>query len=220
MRRCARGASLVSVMRLYADLPQRRTRQIAADLLMLGWVLAWVLAGRAVQEATLSLAAPGLALEDAGGEFRDRMIGAGTLVDDLPLIRDRLAAPFQQASGVGTDIAAAGTSLVVAAERVALVAGLATALAPIIIVGAFWLFLRLRWARRATVAARFLDSGADLDLFALRAMAHQSIAALALIDDDPAGAWRRGDPAVVSALAGLELADLGLRAPGGTTPQA
>lgn len=207
-------------MRLYADLPQHRTRQIASDLLMLGWVFAWLLAGRAVQEATLSLAAPGLALEDAGGEFRDRMVGAGALVDDLPVIQDRLAAPFQQASGVGTDIAAAGTSLVAAAERVALVAGLATAIAPILVVGAIWLFLRLRWVRRATAAARFLDSGAELDLFALRAMAHQSIATLALVDHDPAGAWRRGDRAVVSALAALELADVGLRAPEHATAEA
>lgn len=208
------GASLVSVMKLYADLPARRTRQVLADALMLLWVVLWILVARAAHEATMAFAAPGRALEDAGGEFRDRMLGAGDRVDDLPLLQDRIAEPFRDVSGVGADIASAGTDLVTAAERVALIAGLTTALIPITIVGAVWLALRVRWIRRATTAARFIDSRHDLDLFALRAMAHQPMTALARISDDPAGAWRRGDSAVIRSLAELELADAGLRMPG------
>jgi hypothetical protein len=44
-------------------------------------------------------------------------------------------------------------------------------------------------------------------------MARQPMHRLARISDDPAGAWRRADPAVVQALAELELRDTGLRAP-------
>ena len=200
-------------MKLYADLPRRRSRQILADVLMLAWVAMWVLAARAVHAATMTLAAPGRTLEDAGGSFRDRMLGAGDRVDDLPLLDDRLAAPLRDVSCVGTDIALAGTSLVSAAERLALVVALTTALVPILIVGAAWLAVRVRWVRRATATARFIDSQEDLDLFALRAMARQPMTALARISDDPAGAWRRGDVAVITALADLELADTGLRRP-------
>jgi hypothetical protein len=80
-----------------------------------------------------------------------------------------------------------------------------------------WLYLpqRIAFVRRATAGQRFLDSGADLDLFALRAMAHQPLHVLARVDSDPAGAWRRGEPEVIGQLARLELRSAGLRAPAG-----
>ncbi|MDO5502718.1 MAG: hypothetical protein Q4G67_06030 [Actinomycetia bacterium] len=200
-------------MKFYADLPARRSRQILADVLMLGWALLWVLVARGVHAATLTLAAPGRALESAGGSFRDGMTGAGDRVSGLPLIEDRLAAPFRSVAGVGTEISGAGTDLIEAVERLALISALTTAIIPISIVGALWFFLRYRWVRQATAAARFIDSRSDLDLFALRAMANQPMTRLARISADPAGAWRRGDAEVITALAGLELADSGLRPP-------
>ena len=196
---------------LYADLPPRRTRQILADVLMLAWVVLWVLLARWVHATTMALAEPGRRLEEAGGSFRDGMLGAGDRVDDLPLIEDLLAAPLRDVSGVGSEIAQAGTDLVTAVERVAMVAALVTGVTPVLIVGVVWLALRVRWIRQATAAARFIDSTADLDLFALRALSRQPMTALARISDDPAGAWRRGDAAVIDALAELELADTGLR---------
>ena len=195
---------------LYADLPQRRSRQLLADLLMLVWVVTWIFVARWVHATTMALAEPGRRLEDAGGSFSDRMLGAGDRVDDLPLIEDRLAEPLRDVAGVGTDIASAGTDLVTAVERVALVSALVAAAVPIVLVGALWLTIRLRWIREATAAARFIDSTADLDLFALRALSRQPMTVLARISDDPAGAWRRGDVAVIDALAYLELADTGL----------
>jgi hypothetical protein len=98
-------------------------------------------------------------------------------------------------------------------ERVALVLGLVVALVPIVIVVALWLYVRIGFARRASAAQRFIDASADLDLFALRAMATQPMSALARISDDPAGAWRRQDTAVIRELATLELRDQGLRPP-------
>jgi hypothetical protein len=67
--------------------------------------------------------------------------------------------------------------------------------------------------RNATAGQRFLDSAADLDLFALRAMAHQPLHVLAGVSDDPAAAWRRQDPEVVRRLAALELKAAGLAPP-------
>jgi hypothetical protein len=73
----------------------------------------------------------------------------------------------------------------------------------------------VRFARRAGAARRLVDAAPHLDLFALRAMAHQPMHVLARISDDPAGAWRRGDRDVIRALATRELASVGLRPPSG-----
>ncbi len=53
----------------------------------------------------------------------------------------------------------------------------------------------------------------DLDLLALRALAHQPTRQLLRVTGDPAAAWRRDDTAVVRELAALELRALGLRSP-------
>ena len=200
-------------MKFYADLPARRFGQVLADLGVLGWVVLWVLAGRAVHAATLNLAEPGRALQGAGKGFQDRMNGAGDQVDDLPLLDDRVATPFREAAGAGQDIESAGRDLVTAVGRLASVLGVVTALVPILIVGVTWLVLRSRFVRQATAAQRLIDAEADLDLFALRAMAHQPMTRIAAISPDPAGAWRRRDPEVVHRLALLELRASGLRPP-------
>jgi len=200
-------------MKLYSDLPARRTRQAAADGCVLLWVVTWVWVGTRVHGATLALAAPGRRLEEAGTGFTSVMNGAGDSVDGLPLLDDRIAGPFRAAAGAGVDFADAGRDMVTAVERMALLLGLTTASVPILIVGLFWLWLRVRFAQRATAAQRFVDAEPDLDLFALRAMATQPFQRLAAIDADPAGAWRRGDRDVVRALAVLELRECGLRPP-------
>ncbi|MEO7068978.1 MAG: hypothetical protein ABI131_00635 [Nostocoides sp.] len=200
-------------MKLYADLPGRRSLQLASDVGIVLWTGLWAYAGRQVHEATLALAQPGRQLEAAGSGFRTRMVEAGNAVDNLPILEHRVAAPFRSASGVGTDIESAGSSLVAAVEHLALLLGWLTALVPIVLVGLGWLALRGRFVRRATAAQHFIDSQADLDLFALRAMARQPMRKLAAISEDPGGAWRRGDSAVIRSLALLELRDSGLRPP-------
>jgi len=200
-------------MKLYSDIPGRRAVQVAADVGVLLWVVLWVRVAQRVHEATMALAEPGRNLAGAGGSFRDTMTSAGNGVDDLPLLEDRVATPFRSAAGVGTEIERAGNDLVTAVERMALVLALTTALVPILIVGATWLVLRLRFVRRAGAAQRFIDAAPDLDLFALRAMANQPMPRLARVSDDPAGAWRRGELDVIHALALLELRDSGLRPP-------
>ena len=200
-------------VKLYADLPVRRTRQILADLSVLAWVVLWAYLGRFVHDATQTLAAPGRTLESAGNGFRDKMNGAGDAVDDLPVLHDRIASPFRSVSGVGDQIESAGTELVHAVDRLASVLGWTIALIPIVLVVGLWLALRIRFVRRASAAQRFVDSAADLDLFALRAIARQPMPRLAAVSDDPGGAWRRGDPDVIQRLAVLELRDCGLRPP-------
>lgn len=207
-------------MKLYADLTGRRTLQILSDVGVLAWVALWAWVGRAVHDATTRLAAPGYTLQGAGSGFRDQMGRAGQSVSDVPLVGDSLAEPFQRAGNAGTSIEQAGKDLVSAVDSLALLLGWVTALVPIVLVVFVWAVLRGRFIRRATAAQRFIDEAADLDLFALRAMARQPMSRLARVCDDPAGAWRRSDPEMIRALAVLELRDSGLRPPPATVPVA
>ena len=147
----------------------------------------------------MELAAPGRQLQSAGSGFREQMTSAGDSVRDVPLVGDQIAAPFRQVSGAGTTIEQAGTDLVDAVTRLANILGWVTALVPIIIVGLVWLVLRGRFVRRASAAQRFIDNAADLDLFALRAMAGQPMRKLAAISRRPdrrVASRRRGDDPV------------------------
>jgi hypothetical protein len=206
-------------MKLYADLPGRRTVQMLSDIGVFAWLALWAWVGRTVHDATLQLAGPGRTLQGAGSGFREQMGQAGASVSEVPLVGDRLAAPFERAGSAGTTIEQAGTDLVRAVTDLANVLGWVTALVPIVLVVFVWALLRGRFVRRATAAQRYIDAAADLDLFALRAMAGQPMRKLAQISDDPAGAWRRRDPATIHALAVLELKDSGLRPPALSGPR-
>jgi hypothetical protein len=200
-------------MKLYADSPARRVRQQVGDLLVLCWVLAWVWLSRVVHDATLSLTAPGRRMEAAGTGLSGRLRDAGTTVADVPLVGDDVRAPFDQASRAADQLAEAGASLVRAVEHLAFWLGLSVAAVPVLLLLAVYLPLRWRFVREAGAGRRFVDDAADLDLFALRAMANQPLHRLARVSDDPVGAWREGRPDVVRALAALELQDAGLSLP-------
>ena len=200
-------------MVLYSDLPARRTLQVAGDLLLVGWVVLWIWMSQKVHDVTLGLASPGRRLDAAGASLASRLRDAGESVGGIPLVGDDVSKPFDGAGGAADQLAAAGRSQVSAVESLAFWLALAVALIPIVLVLAFYVPRRVAFARRASAGRRFLDSAADLDLFALRAMAHQPLHVLATISPDPAGAWRSGDPDVVRRLAALELKSVGLRVP-------
>ncbi len=200
-------------MKLYADASVRRTRQLTGDLLLVVWVVVWVRLAFVVRDATLGLAAPGRRIESAGGGLAERLRQAGSAVADVPLLGDAVRSPFDGAGSAADQLASAGTAQVEAVEHLAAWLGVVVGVLPVLVVAAFYLPLRWRWVREATASARFVDSGADVDLFALRAMAHQPMHRLARVSDDPVRAWRDGDVDVVRALALLELEDSGLRLP-------
>ena len=198
-------------MLLYADTPGRRTFQLVADLLFVLWLVLWVWVGLVVHDGTMALAAPGRQTDESASAMAGQLRDAGGALDDVPLIGDEVATPFDKAAEASDGIAAAGRSSVRAVEKLAFVLGMAIALIPILVVMAFYLPGRLRFVREATAGARFIDSADDLDLFALRALANQPMRVLARVSDDPAGDWRRRDPVVVTRLAELELKSVGLR---------
>jgi len=197
-------------MKLYADSPGRQARQVLGDLLLVVWCWAWVRVGQGVHDATLALAVPGEQIERAGTGLAGRLRDAGESVGGIPLVGEEVRGPFDGAGDAADSIAAAGTAQVEAVGTLANWLGLAVAAVPILVVAGTYLALRWRFVRAATAGRRLVDSGGDVDLFALRAMSHQPLHRLARVSADPAGAWRRGDADVVRALAELELRDVGL----------
>ena len=198
-------------MKLYADLPARRARQVLGDVVVIGWIVMWIVLGYAVHDAAVQLADPGHRVTSASVDLADRLHDSGQVVGDVPLVGDAAAEPFDQAGAAAEALADAGRAQVRAAERLALWLGWSVALIPIL--GALLLYLppRARFVRRAAAGRALVDSAADLDLFALRALTHQPLSRLAAISDDPAAAWRQKDTATIGRLAALELAAVGLR---------
>ncbi len=200
-------------MKLYADSAAKRTRQTVADLFLVGWIVAWLLIARNVHAATMLLAKPGVEMTQAGEGLGEKMRSAGSVVDGAPLIGGGLSAPFDGAGAAADRLAAAGASQVSAVGHLAFWLTLSVAAIPILLALAVHVPLRWRFVRGAAASQRFIDSAADLDLFALRALSRQPMHRLARISADPAGDWRRRDPVVVRALGVLELRDAGLRPP-------
>jgi len=205
-------------MKLYAETPGRATLQIVADLLLVLWLLLWVWAGTTVHDATLELGGPGRQLTESATGLSGAMQDAGGALDGIPVVGDEVRAPFDEASGAADRLAEAGRDQVRAVERLALWLGVSVTAIPILLACMIHLPPRIRFVRRATAGARFVDTADDLDLFALRALAHQPMHVLARISDDPAGAWRRGDRAVTDRLGALELRAVGLRPPSRRAP--
>jgi hypothetical protein len=200
-------------MKLYADLGPRRAGQLTGDLLLVLWAVLWVSFGLAVYDSVAQLAGVGESLEDGGTSLSGNLGDAGRQAAEVPLVGDQLRTPFDRAADAAGALAAAGRTQQEVVGQIALLLGVGTALVPIALVALLWLPRRLAFVRRAGAARRHLDAAADLDLFALRAVAGQPLHRLAAVSDDPAGAWRRRDLGVVTRLAEIELRDMGLRVP-------
>jgi hypothetical protein len=207
-------------MKLYADTPQRRTRQILADVLLLCWVAVCVWLGRAVHDGIAALRGPADGLTSTGNAFRDNMTGAAGQVGDLPLVGDTLRGPFDSLSGTGQQLADVGTSLGTTVTTIAHVTGIAVAAVPVVLALSLWAVFRLRFVRRASAAQRLATAPGAQELFALRALTRQPLRRLARLGPDPAGRFRDGDPAMVHALAAMELRSCGIVLGRGDSPQA
>jgi len=196
---------------MYAQTPTRRARQITGDLVVLAWCVAWVWVARVVHGLVLQLAEPARTLRRTATDFGAAMTDAGSTVGGVPFAGEQLQEAFSRVAGVGAEASAAGAQFETTVGRLALVLALVTALGPTLGLGVPWVVSRVRFARRAAAARLLVDSEADLELFALRAMANQPLPRLAEITPDPVAAWRAGDTRVVHALAALELRSVGLR---------
>lgn len=157
-------------MKLYAELPQRRFRQLAADAAVLGWTGLWVLAGMRVHDLVGSLASAGNLLIEAGTDLEENTSSVQGTVARVPVIGSFLQDRFDGLAGAGRSLRESGMSQVETVESLALWVGFLVALLPIMLVLWAWGTRRMRWIRDATAAARLRSDPANLYLFALRAV--------------------------------------------------
>jgi hypothetical protein len=196
-------------VKLYAETPGLRTRQLVGDLAVLAWTAAWVAAGAALYRLVEKLAVPGERVEQAGSSFAGDIAEIQQKVGRLPVVGGELQDPFGRLAGVGRTLAAAGVTQQEVVHQLALWLGVVVAVVPIVALLLVWLPRRISWAREAGAASRLRMDGADLELFAIRAVANRPLRDLHRVTPDPAGDLRAGE---YQALADLELRALGLRA--------
>ncbi|MBA3489130.1 MAG: hypothetical protein H0T78_06200 [Longispora sp.] len=210
-------------MRPYAELPWRLSRQIAADVAMVGWVALWIWAAVAVHEAIQSLSAFTDKVSSSGNSLEQSLNDAADEANKIPLVGEGLGDRIADAADAARSVAEAGTAGTEKINQLALLVALIVALAPILPMLTMWLRSRLRWTLRARILRQLRDTpegmggidGADglqgVDLLALRALTTAPLRDVRRVHADPAGAWRAKDPDAIMALAGLELRSLGLR---------
>jgi hypothetical protein len=198
-------------MKLYSDYSAQRARQITFDLFAALNIGLWVWLGWWLYSLVMKLQAFGRQMEQAGAGFRGTMTNIGDDLGGIWVIGGSIRSPFDQASRAGGVLESAGQSQQEAVHNLALGLGIGIAVLPVLTILIFWLVPRIRFALKASKAKAMLSHENSRDLLALRALCSQKLSALAKIDDDPAGAWRREDEKVLRALASLELKSAGVR---------
>ena len=208
-----RTAATLDGMSWYAATSWRTIRQVTSDVFVLVWVVGWWLVSRAARRAVAAIAGPAERTSGAAQKIADDFRSAAESVGSVPGAGSSLRAPFDRAADSMLTVVASANDQVTAIGRLADLVGVLTVAIPVLIVVAWWLPVRLRFLVNARASRRYIDATADLDLFALRAMATQPMPVLAAISDDPVRAWRDGDRSVITALADVELRRAGLRLP-------
>ncbi|WP_460837910.1 hypothetical protein [Nocardioides marmoraquaticus] len=197
-------------VKLYADQPARRTRQVVLDLLALAWVVLFAVLGRRVHDRVDEYAADVRRSDGAGRALADNLSGVGDVLGRAPFVGDDVRRPLDAAASGALDLAATGASVADSIELLGTVLGWLVLLVPLLLAAPYYLPARVRWIVTATVAARLLARDPDPDLWALRALVRQPVDVIARRVPGAAAGWRSGDPEVVAALAALELRSLGL----------
>jgi hypothetical protein len=204
-----RGKTMV--MRIYADRPAVGLRQLLTDLVVVAWLAFWIRAAIWVYDKVSALAVPGQKIENAGVGMAGGLSDAGDKVGNVPAVGGSLSQPLDRAAGAANALADAGRAQQSGVHGLAIALVVLVLVVPVALVLFGWLPLRLRWMRRAGLAAGLRDRTTGRDLLALRALTHQPLRRLLAVHPDPATAWRDHDPTAVTGLAALELRTLGLR---------
>jgi hypothetical protein len=200
----------MAAVKLYAETPRVRSRQLFTDVCVVAWIAFWVWASHQLYDLIMNLAGPGERAQSAGVGLAGNLSDAGHKAANVPLIGSSLSAPFAKAAEAAQSLADAGRELQDAVGKIAYAASLLVIIVPLALVILGWLPWRVRWMRRATAAAALRDEPAGVDMLALRALARRPLRQLVACNPNAAKAWRDGDPEVVRALAAMELAAMGL----------
>lgn len=200
-------------MRLYAQTPARRNRQVMADLIAVLLIAATVTFALTVRGAIMQLAEPGRKVESSGESLANALTEAGDTASGVPLVGDLLRKPFRSAADAGTGLADAGQSLQDVVSQVATLATLALIIFPVAFILLLWLPLRVRWIRHSATIRDLLDAPGGADLLALRALTGppRTLSTIPAPAGGLADAWRRGDRQVIADLSEIALRRAGLK---------
>lgn len=198
-------------MVLYAERPGMRVMQIAGDIGLVVWCWMSLRVARGVQDLIGRLAAPGRAIEDAGGRFAGSLERASEVAGEVPLAGDLLRAPFVAIADAGRDLESAGRTQQAAVETMAFWFALGVGLLLAMLIISRYVPWRVRLVRDASAARRLREHDAGIRILAYRAAATRRLDVLARAVEAPSGVppdeWR--------ALAALELEALGLESSAG-----
>lgn len=199
-------------MRLYADTPLRRTRQLVADLLVACWLAAALAVGTAVGLVVYRIgdrvAQAGRQTDASARQLRS----SADSVAGIPLVGSQVATPLRSLgrslSSLGAGFGGDSTSL----HRAGVAFGVAFAVLAAAVPILAWCLTRGRWISRARTAGGPLTED-DLEALACAATAGSGLRALRRLPAGTVLAWSGGDPRARRELAALQLRRLGLRAP-------
>ena len=209
----APSMSSVAAMGIYAKRPAKMIGQLVGDGFVVLWAIGWAIVAIFVHRVIEVLATPARETARTAMRLAENFRQAAAEAAKVPVAGEQMRRPLDAAAGTLGNLIDSANDQVVSIERLALIVGWLVFLIPVATVVAFWLPRRIRFYRQAHASQVFLDSLADLDLFALRAMAAQPLYVLAEISDDPVQAWRSGDREVINKLAEVELKRNGLQLP-------
>jgi hypothetical protein len=195
----------------YSDHPVRGSLQILGDVFVVAWVIGWVFVGRFVHDAFVETAKLGYGIQDGAEGVASNLRKAGSGAAEVPLVGDKLSAPFTGAGGAAGKLAHSGEEFGDRLSWLSLPMGILLAGLPILFVVLLWGPARWRYARRAGTTIDLARTVEGRDVLALRALANQPTARLTAISDDPVGDWRRGKADVVDRLATMEMRSSGVR---------
>ncbi|MCR6713290.1 MAG: hypothetical protein NVV57_11640 [Demequina sp.] len=197
-------------MKIYADAGPRRTRQLIWDLIALALIALWIWIGVKVHDAIAQLGVVGDKMAGVGTSLNGDLTSMADKLGSVPVIGGGIRAPFESAADAANSITEAGEWQRETVDHLALIASIALVIAPIVAILALWLIPRLLWVRRAYLTAAVAAAPGGEDLLALRALVTRPMAELLTVHPDPANAWRAGDRAAISALAGAQRRAVGL----------
>ena len=198
-------------MRFYAEHPLRLTGQVLVDLAAIAWIYLTYRLVTGTQAAVLELRSPGHRMIAAGGQLGGTFTDAARTAAEVPLVGDRLAGALGRGTAAGEVLIDSGHHLLSIVELSASALAVAVAVLALIPLLAVWLPRRIRYARAASRVTAMREHA--VDVLALHALTELPYRKLKTASADPAADWRAGDAGVITRLAGLRLAALGLRAP-------
>jgi hypothetical protein len=132
-------------MRIWSEVPRRRTQEVVADLATAVWVALWASIGFRLYDALSQFASVGTTIGDAGSGFQDAGSSLESVLSQIPVIGEGAGNLVGDAfNGIGSPLVEAGAEL----ERLLLIIAAVLGLLLVAVALIPWLNRYLPWRRR------------------------------------------------------------------------